>query len=189
MNPDMDPGAVVDLLWKANRLKTVPRTGWAQKGVAAPETVAAHSHGVALVALLLLEMVDTPCDRSDVLAMAVLHDLPESVTGDMPRGASRLLPAGVKRDALSELVRGLACGDEWRTWQEQYMGNDTPEARLVKDADKLDLLLQSLFYERATGNRELDDYWDSVPDAALHFAASRDLAAALRARRPDGGAR
>ena len=184
----MEPDRILDLLLKSARLKTVPRTGWAQKGVAAPESVAAHSHGVALLALVLLDLVEETCDRAAVLAMAVLHDLPESVTGDMPRGASRLLPAGVKaaaeQAAMVELVAGLACQDGWSALLERYMAAATPEARLVKDADKLDLLLQALVYERTQGHRDLDDYWESVPDAALNFDASRELAAVLRSARP-----
>lgn len=180
----MNTDGILDLLLKANRLKTVPRTGWAQRGVAAPESVAAHSHGVALIALYLLDVVDEVCDRATVLAMAVLHDLPEAITGDMPRGASRLLPPGAKAEAecraMDELVAGLAAGPAWRAWQDQYMAADTPEAHLVKDADKLDLLVQALVYELTTGNRTLGNYWDSVPDEAFHFAASRELAGALR---------
>ncbi|MBK9474633.1 MAG: HD domain-containing protein [bacterium] len=77
----------LDMLMQANRLKTTPRTGWFQRGVPSPESVADHSHGVALISLALLGSVPDKLDRAKVLAMAIAHDLAESVTGDLSLGA------------------------------------------------------------------------------------------------------
>ena len=50
---DPAAAALLTMLLQANRLKTTPRTGWAMRGVPRPESVADHSHGTALVALVL----------------------------------------------------------------------------------------------------------------------------------------
>ena len=52
--PDDTSARLVDLLIAAARLKSLPRTGWLMRGVDAAESVAAHSHGTALAALVLL---------------------------------------------------------------------------------------------------------------------------------------
>ena len=177
-----------DLLLRAGRLKTTPRTGWVQRGVPRAESVADHSHGVATAALLLCELHDRPVDRARVLTMAVLHDLPESVTGDLSLGASRLLPPGAKAAAegaaLDELGAGLPFFAGWRAAWDEFEAQETEEARLVRDADRLDLLAQALVYERTTGSRELDEFWTFAPPESFRLPAGRALAAALAARRP-----
>ena len=177
----------VTMLLRAATLKSAPRTGWALRGIAAHESVAAHSHGVALAALALLEIVREPLDRARVLAMAILHDLPEAVTGDLSLGASALLPEGVKHAmeerALADLLGPAPGAAAWRALWTEYEARVTPEAHLVRDADRLDLLLQALTYEETTGNRRLDDFWRTLESEPLYFPASRSLAEALALHR------
>ncbi|MFN7146928.1 MAG: HD domain-containing protein, partial [Myxococcota bacterium] len=61
-------------------LKEVDRSGWTRIGVPHPESVAAHSWGVALLALL---RCPPELDRHKLLAMAILHDLAEVRVGDL----------------------------------------------------------------------------------------------------------
>ena len=180
----------VDLLVRVGGLKTTPRTGWAQRGVPSPESVADHSHGVTIAALVLSEWVPEPLDRARVLAMAALHDLPESVTGDLSLGASRLLPPGAKdeaeRAATGELLDGQAFAERWYDLVTEFNAQQTLEAQLVHDADRLDLLLQALRYERSTGSRDLQDFWDFAPPGSFGLEISRRLCAEIVARRPAG---
>jgi putative hydrolase of HD superfamily len=59
-------------------------------------------------------------------------------------------------------------------WQE-YSTLSTPEARLVQDADKLEMVHQALVYERA-GNKNLGEFWQEY---RWHYQASEELFAAL----------
>ncbi|HPF71874.1 MAG TPA: HD domain-containing protein [Candidatus Krumholzibacteria bacterium] len=176
------------LLLAGNRLKTTPRTGWVQRGIPRAESVADHSHGVALAALLLCDLVDGPVDRALVLTMAILHDLPEAVTGDLSLGASRLLPPGAKAAgeaaAMAELGAGLPLFGGWRAAWERFEAQDSIEAEIVRDADRIDLLSQALVYERTVGTRELEEFWTFAPVSSFRLAASRALVEALAARRP-----
>lgn len=180
---DLAASPLLTMLLQANRLKTTPRTGWAMRGVPRPESVADHSHGTALVALALLDLIDEELDRSRVLAMAVTHDLAESVTGDLSLGASRLLPPGAKARAetaaLGELLGGLPFAGRWGAWWDELEARRSPEALLVRDADRLDLLVQALVYERTTGNRELGEFWEFAPEDSFHYEASRAIRRAL----------
>jgi putative hydrolase of HD superfamily len=190
---DIPRSRLLEMLLQAGRLKTTPRTGWHQRGVPAPESVADHSHGVALIALALLDSVPLdeasgPLDRARVLAMAISHDLAESVTGDLSLGASRLLPPGAKAAAesaaLDELLDGLGFAAGWRSLWAEFESQATPEARLVRDADRLDLLATALSYELSTGTRSLEEFWSFAPDAGFTHETSRELARGLRERRP-----
>ncbi len=178
----------LDFLLLANRLKNTPRTGWAVRGVADFESVADHSFGVALTALTLSELVPQELDREKILTMAILHDLAESITGDLSLGGSRLLPKGTKAEAevraMDELLGGLDFADRWcGVWQEfENLEND--EARIVRDADRVDLLTQALVYERNTGTVNLEEFWEFAPVESFYFAESRALIEGLLGRRP-----
>lgn len=179
---------LLDMLLTAQRLKTTPRTGWHQRGVPRPESVADHSHGVALIALALLGHCEEPLDHARVLSMAIAHDLAESVTGDLSLGASRLLPAGAKaaaeEAALDELLEGLPVRADWQALWQEFEEQETAEAKLVRDADRLDLLTTALTYERSSGCMDLDEFWRFAPETSFAYEVSRSLVRALRERRP-----
>ena len=63
------------------------------------ETVGHHSHGVALICLLL----DPYCSRQ-LLTAALVHDLAEQYVGDIPSPAKRTLGFADKLDALEEEI-------------------------------------------------------------------------------------
>ncbi len=68
----------LDTLLTLYRLKDEPRTGWQIRGIVEPESVAGHSWATAL-----LYAEDAGVDRDHAVAMALVHDLAESVTGDV----------------------------------------------------------------------------------------------------------
>lgn len=163
-------------LWLSEQLallKQLPRTGWLHRGVPSPESVASHSYGVIFWTWWLIYRAEqrgvSPLpDLQKALLLALLHDLPEAGTGDLVPRQRKLLFGEDKstrdkaiRDAedrfwdeappITEQSTGLdkALSDFlqhthtlWLTLQDK----DTPEARIVKQADKLDCLLQALFY-------------------------------------------
>jgi putative hydrolase of HD superfamily len=179
---------ILDLLLHGNQLKRTIRTGWGQRGVVASESVAAHSYGVAYVALVLLGVVAEPVDAGRALALAVLHDLPEALTSDIPSPAWRFLPGDSKqlmeKAALTEIVDATPLAPVWQQWWDELVANESAAARLAHDADKIDLYLQAIMYEEQTGNRHLDEFWRNDPD--FHFGESRAIFEALRARRAKG---
>ncbi len=181
----MEVDLILDLLMHGNQLKRTPRTGWGQRGVPLSESVADHSYGVAYTALLLAELVDEPLDLAAVLAMAVLHDLPESLTTDIPPAVWGLLPAGAKasaeREALTRIAGNTPVEARLMAWWEEMRQNATAEARLVHDSDKIDLFLQAYVYERQTGNRQLAEFWQSPH--AFHFPQAQALYDELCRRR------
>ena len=183
----METDSVLELLFSANQLKRVPRTGWAMRGLVGAESVGDHSFGVAFISLVLAEMLDQPVDRAKLLTIALLHDLPESVLSDIPTPTARHFPPGAKREAemqiLETLLGRLPVADQWRAWWQEFKDGTSAEARLVRDADRLDMLIQAHVYEQTTGNRWLEEFWSSPETVSFEFAAARALYQALRALR------
>jgi len=181
-----DANAILDTLMHANRLKQLPRTGWQLRGVERPESIADHAFGVAFVAMLLADMNPTGVDRERVLRMALLHDLAESLVTDLPATLSRFLAPETKhaaeRAALAEILAALPAPDAYLALWEEYTAGQSPAARLVRDADKLEMMLQAFVYEQR-GQRNLDDFWASFSERTFDSPLAAQLFAALRARR------
>lgn len=174
--------AVTQTLLHANQLKRAARTGWGQRGVPDAESVAAHSFGVVFTALTLAQLVNEPLDLGKLLALAALHDLPEALTTDIPTPAWRYLPPGIKTDvergAMAEMLADTPFAADWlRLWEDLHT-NKTAEARLVHDADKLEMYLQAWVYEQQFGNRFLAEFWVNTP--TFHFAEAQRIYEEIR---------
>ena len=147
-------------------------------------------------------------DAARVLLIALAHDLPESFAGDPTPYAPEDVPsesdpaarrwfldqrqerdpdrAAEKRAseqvAMARLLDGLPApmadtlGAAWREYEEQA----TPEARLVKQADKLETYLQSREYLADDPNLPMGSFARQVADpATLPDEAMRELRDAI----------
>lgn len=178
-DPSLIP-RVLQLGRRAQLLKRIPRTGWLLRGVAAgeAESVADHSYGTSLTALLLAQVVDVNVDAERLLTITLLHDLAEAALGDWPGPASRFLPSEVKHRAelevLAHLLEGLPFADKWLALWHEYQTGNSVEGRLAQDADKLDMMLQAASYE-AAGRRGLGEFWEGMASQSWHFPESAAL--------------
>lgn len=169
--PDSSVPPLYRILEQAQHLKLLPRTGWLFAGVTHAESIADHTCLTAFWVLLLGDEINRnwsehglsqPLNMERVLRLALLHDLAESVLTDLPHRTSQILGSDVKHAAEEEVVRQLTAelpnGDDLVNVWREYDAAQTPEARLVKDADKLEMLHQALQYERQ-GNVNVDEFW------------------------------
>jgi putative hydrolase of HD superfamily len=159
---------IISFLAELMRLKAVPRTGWLLRGVRDVESVADHSFGVAFVAMLLADLAEAcgmELNVEKVLRMALLHDLTEARTGDLPATVKRYFDRQTLHAAdeciADEMLNRLgAIGEEYLLLWREYEERASLESRIVKAADKLDLLLQAREYEKG-GARNLHEFWAS----------------------------
>lgn len=181
---------LLELLLEIQALDRVPRMGWALRGVPEPESVTEHGWHVLFLVWALAPRVPG-VDAQRALEITLIHDLAEVRLGDLPRTAARYLPAGAKRSAETAAFADLAAPvlERAGALHREYEAGLTPEARLVKACDKLQLMLKVAVYE-GWGARGLAEFWDNpdnFPDGA--FAPVRELFEELRARRDRPGAR
>lgn len=171
---------MLSTLIELQRLKRLDRTGWTLRGLPnGTESVAAHSFGVCVAAMLLADELlaqGVSVDVEKVLRMALLHDWAEVRVGDMPRVATAYFGADVRKEAETrafvDVVSDLK-GDLYTALYEDYEHRTTLESRLVKAADVLDLLVQLLALERA-GARGLDEFWEVAEKPSFQLGAAAD---------------
>ena len=166
------------------RLKRIPRSGWVTYRISRHdvESLSSHSYSVAVIALVISETLrqsNQNADVEEVLRMALLHDLSESLTFDISKAYLRYLgrtgskvKARIERRAVSHLVSGLENSKLSRKFVrslEEYSAAKSPESRIVHAADALDLLLQILEYQRM-GYRKttLDPIWRETKSKLKH---------------------
>lgn len=132
------------------KLKNVRRTGWVNAGVSAPESVADHSWGTALLCLLFSEFYQVDTQR--LLEIAVVHDAAEVITGDIPATEEHQRSRHhIKRkqrleeDAISNLFSTPVVRPLKLLWEE-YEAAKTRESLVVRDLNLIDMALQTLLY-------------------------------------------
>lgn len=172
---------LAELQGRLQTLKLLPRTGWLQRGMQSVESIAEHSFGVAALALIVGDL-HPGLDRGRLLAMALIHDMAEALVGDLPASASRLFGKAAKheaeRKAMLELLGGLPAVEGYLELWQEYSCAGSPEARLVKALDRLEMLGQALAYERA-GSRGLGEFWEERDGWSDEFPLVRALAEQL----------
>ncbi len=192
----MDKESLIQLFLETATLKRVPRSGWLLRNVPQVESVADHSYSTAVVALALADVLNAsrslpaPLDVGRALTIAVLHDLAESRLTDLPGPAMRYIPGDVKSRAesaiMADLLGGLPSAEGLQALWHEFEDESSPEGRLVRDADRIEMMVQCLRYEQA-GAAGLEGFWTAMDRHAWHYPLSAELYGRLKAMR--GGVR
>lgn len=146
-------------------LKTIPRSGWQKKlGIKRPESVADHAYGVAAIAMILSD--SKRLNSAKVLKMAILHDLAESITGDLtPEDGPKSKKTKLENLAMKKILSTLEpkIKNQYHTIWMEYQKNQTPEAKLLHQVDKLEMALQANIYKKfGHSKQKLKPFLDSA---------------------------
>ncbi|KAG4942615.1 hypothetical protein JHK85_047261 [Glycine max] len=163
--------SAIDFLSICHRLKfvwylkqTTKRTGWVRKDVKNPESIADHMYRMSLMALVASDVPGV--DRNKCIKMAIVHDIAEAIVGDITPldGVSKAEKNQREQAALDHMCKVLGGGSTAKEiaelWME-YESNSSPEAKFVKDLDKVEMILQALEYEVEQG-KDLDEFFWST---------------------------
>ena len=129
----------VEFLFEVGMLKRSPRTGYQFLGTGG-ESVADHSFRTAVIGYVLASM-EPDADRNKLILMCLFHDFPEARTGDHNYVNKKYVNVDEEK-AIRDQVRDLVFGDEVISLAKEFNAGETLEARLSKDADQLDLILE-----------------------------------------------
>ncbi len=143
------------------RMKYIDR--WSLMRSTERENIQEHSHITAVLAhalgLIRREVYGQDCDPNALAAIALFHDAPEILTGDLPtpikyHSASIKNAYGEVEDVAVEKLLAALPGILRPAYRELMTASRRPEEyRLVKAADSLSAYIKCV-EERRAGNRE-----------------------------------
>jgi len=154
---------IAEFLFEVGMLKRTPRTGYQFLG-SGGESVADHSFRTAVIGYVLASL-EPEADPGRVTLMCLFHDFPEARTGDHNYVNKKYVTVDEQR-ALQDQLEGLPFADDVSRLTAEFNAMETLEARLSKDADQLDLMLE-LKEQLDSGNPQAAEW--------LSFAAQRLL--------------
>ncbi|KAL9225802.1 hypothetical protein vseg_001684 [Gypsophila vaccaria] len=158
------PSSSIDFLTLCHRLKTTKRKGWINQGIKGPESIADHMYRMALMGLIAGDIEGV--NRERCIKIAIVHDIAEAIVGDITPsdGIPKEEKSRREQAALNEMCEVLGGGmraDEIKELWNEYETNSSLEANLVKDFDKVEMILQALEYETEHG-MVLDEFFLST---------------------------
>lgn len=144
---DPTPESIAEALFKTHnrtmlveRWQTVPKCG-------RHESVAEHMYTVAIISMELANLTKYEVNKKVMLEMALLHDIEESITTDLPYTVKHRTKE--YRDAFNKIsegcleiaVNGFSNSEYYKELWYDAKQEKTVEARLIKLADIISLLL------------------------------------------------
>ncbi len=137
---------ILQFLNLAQNLKMELRHGWCSDG--RQESVAEHSWRLGLMVVQLAPRLERRVDMLRCLKMALIHDLPEAIAGDLPltlqTSENKKLHEEEERRAIEKMrdIVGGVFGEELvEVWREYHL-QQTYESQFVKALDKLEAFIQ-----------------------------------------------
>ncbi len=149
---------ILSFLHIIQELKKTPRTGWLYFDIEHPESIADHMYRMSIISLL---SKSTNLDKDKCVKISIVHDMAESLVGDITPTDPMTKEEKHKRElaAILYLTENLikpynleASIEILELWNE-YENIESDEAIFVKDVDKFEMMLQAFEYEKKF-NRE-----------------------------------
>ncbi|XP_004238984.1 uncharacterized protein [Solanum lycopersicum] len=158
------PSNAIDFLTLCHSLKTTKRKGWVNHAIKGSESIADHMYRMSLMALIVGDLPGV--NRERCIKMAIVHDIAEAIVGDITPsdGVPKAEKSRLEQAALTEMCKVLGGGmraEEIKELWQEYENNASLEANLVKDFDKVEMILQALEYESEHG-KVLDEFFLST---------------------------
>lgn len=159
LNPDFTAKNFINFYNNILKLKKILRKGWAERNVPHPESAADHSFGVAVLALFFSRGKNLNVEKA--ITTALIHDVCESLTGDITPNDN--IPPREKQEKEYEATRKILgqideSGELFELWKD-FEYERTPEGKLVKELDRLEMVLQAFQYEKEH-HVNLDEFYD-----------------------------
>jgi putative hydrolases of HD superfamily len=136
---------IFDFLHIVSGLKQAKRYG---KYDIEADSSADHSWRLALMSFVIADELNLSIDLSKAMKIAIVHDLPESITGDIPY--MEILNGNVTKqekqkneiEAINKIVSKLPekIGKEIRELWEEYEYSKTKEGAFIKALDKIETI-------------------------------------------------
>lgn len=152
---------LISFMDKVGKLKNTQRKGWVERGIQNAESVADHSFGIAILAMILSTKADV--DENKVIKMALIHDLAEAIVGDItPKdNVSSETKFKMESEAFESLCSNINNGNELFDLWKEFESGETKEAQFIKRLDKLEMMFQAHKYNTDQPEINLEDFWEN----------------------------
>ena len=151
-------GSIVDFLFEVGILAKTPRSGFHLLG-SGEQSVAEHINRVTFIGFTL-GMMNPALDIGKILKMCLVHDLHESRISDLNYVHQKYTERDENK-ALHDLAKTLPFGEELVELVEEYEKRESMEARIAKDADRLEWLM-ALKEQYDTGNSKAAEWMETA---------------------------
>jgi len=184
---------ILNFLIEVGRLKKIPRKGWILRRIRNPETIAAHTFRMAIMAWILGKQKKLNINK--ILKMSLIHDLCEIYAGDTTPYDTLLITKTKKKEwkkitqkwprfskkekerifqekykkeykALKKLILKLPphLKEEIKNLWIDYEEGLTPEGRFVRQLDRVENLLQVLEYWKESKKFSIEPWWIQIEE-------------------------
>ncbi|KAL5051583.1 hypothetical protein BDW71DRAFT_171403 [Aspergillus fruticulosus] len=157
--PEENSTSPVPFFHLLERLKTTKREGWRRFDINDGESISDHMYRMSMMTMLAPPSLAARLDLPRCMKMALVHDMAESLVGDITPNDPIKKDEKARREAavmeyiVKSLLRNVPSGDSAGggilAVFNEYEANETLEAQFVHDVDKMELLLQMIEYERS----------------------------------------
>lgn len=163
---------IVNFLFELCGAKTICRSGWQRIGIKDPESLADHALLSAQIAYILALMEKADPDRA--ASLALFADRARTRTGDANWVSRIYSPQSESEEkAADSQVSGLPIAEQMSSIFQELKDQKTKEAIVARDADYLDLAIQSKYYAD-DGNKKALLYLESA-GADLKTESARNI--------------
>lgn len=138
----------------AGKLKRILRSGWVEVGIRKPESVADHTFRTSIFCMVYSDLEGL--DELKLLRMALIHDLPEAIIGDLTPSRKTTRSKEKEDNAMNQILSLLPKKqrEKYLTDWNEYQEGKTKEAKAVRQLEKLEMALQAKEYEEAELTRQ-----------------------------------
>ncbi|KAH6959694.1 HD domain-containing protein [Ilyonectria sp. MPI-CAGE-AT-0026] len=161
-----------------SRIMITLRAGWIRHSVGEIEVVAEHSWMMGALCFALPE--DLNVDILRCIAMAVVHDMAEALVGDITPADKVPKPEKNRREAaaMDYIAKHLPNSPVRELWNEFEEG-ETQESQRVQDIDKLEMMVQALYYEKENNRtKDLSEFMEAAKKVVILKPSANGIVAA-----------
>lgn len=139
------------------------------------------------MSLIALTAREPGIDPVHAMKLALVHDLAEAIVGDITpldkvsKSQKHALELAAMAHIRDDVLKGTHMAREMFALWEEYEEAESASAQLVKQIDKLEMIIQADEYECAQG-MDLSEFFESTTHA-LHTPQLQAIDALLRAER------
>ena len=139
-----------EFVFFVSELKKIKRSGWKNKlNLNDVESVADHTYVMTVLGMVISDLHGLNTEK--IIRMSLLHDLAESITGDiMPNQMTVNDKREKENNAIKQIFDKLPnelYNKYYEMWEE-LQNKKSNEAKFVHDLDKLEMVIQAKLYQK-----------------------------------------